>query len=75
MHINELLKEKEVDYESIYPIVKHAGPVMKIANEVAECLVGQGLDSDELANLGTKRAIKFIYYLANSLADEWSEGL
>lgn len=48
---------------------------MKIANEAAECLVGQGLDSDELAQLGRKRAIKFIYYIANSVTDEFTEGL
>lgn len=61
--MNELqrhLENKTLNYEHIYKCVKLCCNVVALCKPVAEYLVGRGYDSDELAALGTRRAIKFI---------------
>jgi hypothetical protein len=63
-------EEKTLDYEQIYQIVKYAHVKVCIMNTACEYLVSKGYDSDDLYDLGLKRAIKLINYLALSQVEE-----
>jgi hypothetical protein len=52
--------EGNFDYYNVYTIMKSMGMHTHLCAVFAEYLVGKGYDSDELRELGQKRAIKFI---------------
>lgn len=50
-------------------MIKTIGLRAPLCELVAEYLVTLGYDSEELAGLGTKRAVKFIEFMSLSLPD------
>lgn len=62
--LNRNMSEQMYTYNQIYKIAKHVGPRTPITSILVEYLVGKGYDSDELAELGLRKAIKFIDMLS-----------
>ena len=58
------MHEQTLDYEGVYRIAKCIGAKVPITSVLVEYLVGKGYDSDELAALGKKRAIRFIEWMS-----------
>jgi hypothetical protein len=71
------LELKSFDHRDCYEIVKHAGSRLQLASRICPMLVAQGADADELAEMGTSRAITFIDCLSTSKSpdDERIEGV